>query len=215
MDKTPRLLRMVLGSGICAVLVPRRPVSGPRVPGYHTRAGGHRHSPLIPVPDPVPQERWGDYAGSVLGCGKIGREKMYGVSGNNGLAGNWGKIFPPLRELRVRQFCTAAAFIDGPAWIPGFFAFASLVLRPEDDELRVWLSLIVNAGARQLRLRPPTTFAIGCDTHHLVILGRSTSEAKGADPGIHAGTEKSLSGADCNSGKTGPCLTMLRPMGPG
>ncbi len=57
MDKTPRVLRMVLGSGICAVLVPRRPVSGPRVPGYHTRAGGHRHSPLIPVPDPVPQER--------------------------------------------------------------------------------------------------------------------------------------------------------------
>jgi hypothetical protein len=78
MDKTPRLLRMVLGSGICAVLVPRRPVSGPRVPGYHTRAGGHRHSPLIPVPDPVPQERWGDYGGSVWGGDKSGVKKCVG-----------------------------------------------------------------------------------------------------------------------------------------
>ncbi len=42
---------------------------------------------------------------------------MYGVSGNNGLDGNRVEIFPPLRELQLRQFCTAAAFIDGPAWI--------------------------------------------------------------------------------------------------
>ena len=78
---------------------------------------------------------------------------MCGMKENNGLDGNRVEIFPPLRELQLRQFCTAAAFIDGPAWIPGFFAFASLVLRPEDDELRVLLSLIVNAGSRQLRLR--------------------------------------------------------------
>ncbi len=35
----------------------RRPVSGPRVPGYHTRAGGHRRSPRSRFQNPVPQER--------------------------------------------------------------------------------------------------------------------------------------------------------------
>jgi hypothetical protein len=101
MDKTPRVLRIL--RDLPLILPPqaftcsfqpghaaagRRPVSGPRGPGYHTRAGGHRHSPLIPVPDPVPQERWADYAGGVWGCGKIGSEKMCGVNGNNGLSGN-------------------------------------------------------------------------------------------------------------------------------
>jgi len=193
MDKTSRVLRMVLGSGICAVLVPRRPVSGPRVPGYHTRAGGHRHSPLIPVPDPVPQERWGDYAGGVLGCGKIGREKMCGVNGNNGLSGNRVEIFPPLRELRVRQFCTATAVIGVPAWIPGSPPFASLVLRPRMT--RWWVSQpIANVVAGQRRNCREPALTISEDlTCRSSSSGRSTSEAKGEG--------RSCDGDPCRNGE--------------
>jgi hypothetical protein len=48
----------------------RRPVSGPRVPGYHTRAGGHRRSPRSRFQNPVPQERWEGLCGKCLGVGK-------------------------------------------------------------------------------------------------------------------------------------------------
>ncbi len=82
MDKTPRVLRIL--RDLPLVLPPqvftcsfqpghaaagRRPVSGPRVPGYHTRAGGHRRSPRSRFQNPVPQERWRDYVRGVLGWG--------------------------------------------------------------------------------------------------------------------------------------------------
>ncbi|SFU00487.1 hypothetical protein SAMN05518861_109180 [Mesorhizobium sp. YR577] len=127
----------------------RRPVSGPRVPGYHTRAGGHRRSPRSRFQNPVPQERWGDYVRGVLGWGKIGGEKMCGVSGNNGLVGNWVKIFPPQFPLvSASAVLHRSGFIDVPAWIPGFLRRTTFGSGPEDDEL----GICVSANHQRLRL---------------------------------------------------------------
>ena len=71
-----------------------------------------------------------------MGWGKIGGEKMCGVSGNNGLGGNEVEIFPPVRELQLRQFCTAVNFIDVQAWIPDTLR-SFLAHEVENDELVV------------------------------------------------------------------------------
>jgi len=91
MDKTPRVLRIL--RDLHLVLPPqvftcgfrpghaaagRRPVSGPRVPGYHTRAGGHRRSPRSRFQNPVPQERWRDYASGGNEGDKSGVKKCVG-----------------------------------------------------------------------------------------------------------------------------------------
>ncbi|RJG44775.1 hypothetical protein D3Y55_11195 [Mesorhizobium sp. DCY119] len=56
--------------------------------------------------------------------------------------------------LQLRQFCTAAAFIDVPAWIPDTLR-SFLAHEVENDELRLGLPLIFGLGelpARQLRI---------------------------------------------------------------
>jgi hypothetical protein len=60
---------------------------------------------------------------------RLQRKQMVGRKASENLSHSF-------RWFQFRQFCTAAAFTDVPAWIPGFFAFAPLMLRPEDDQGR-------------------------------------------------------------------------------